>query len=446
MSRVLPQLLIFSYHKTGTTLFWHVMTKVSQRLGLTLVNHYGLVDQLDLEPDVILLPHSLLRAPLDRPYRAIRLIRDPRDIWVSGYLYHLHSDEKWCTNTDLDPSPPIGWPKVDHSVEHWPDDWKRDYLEQLNGQSYQQNLLDLSLMEGLEFELEGYTGWTFATMREWTLNGADALDVKLEDVMVDFDGAMRRIFDHFGFSPDQIEAALEVARSEDVGRMDDAAIADRPQINSRTISKWREVLSPEQIARFEERYGDLIRAFGYEPAGSLENRDDEVRLTEAGTPLITAGDGAESIWSRLLRRPEEGPNERGHAPAAARPTQDAGVWLSADGAPIRATAAGQGIYTFVVPSGRGRVRLESRPGMPVVAHAPCAGDNRCLGVRVSEIAIRSDAGDVVIAADNPNLTLGWHDVEHAGSALWRWTDGSAEVPWGDVSGPAVVTIRCVTGP
>ena len=85
-------------------------------LGLRLANHYGLVERLDPEPDVILLPHSRLRGGLDRPYRAIRLIRDPRDIWVSGYLCHLHCDEALCRNSDMDPTPPIQWPLVDFSV------------------------------------------------------------------------------------------------------------------------------------------------------------------------------------------------------------------------------------------------------------------------------------------------------------------------------------------
>ena len=120
-----PQLICFSYHKSGTSLFLHVMTKVCQRLGLTLGNYYGLVERLDQEPDVVLLPHSMLRDPLDRPYRAIRLIRDPRDIWVSGYLYHLRCDEGWCRNTVMDPAPPIQWPRVDYSVAHWPESWKR---------------------------------------------------------------------------------------------------------------------------------------------------------------------------------------------------------------------------------------------------------------------------------------------------------------------------------
>jgi hypothetical protein len=53
-------------------------------------------------------------------------------------------------------------------------------------------------------------------------------------------------------------------------------------------------------------------------------------------------------------------------------------------------------------------------------------------------------GEVVIAADDPRLAMGWYDAEHAGGALWRWTNGSAELPWDGVSGPAVVLVRCGT--
>jgi hypothetical protein len=443
MSRLSPQLICFSYHKSGTSLFLHVMTKVSERLGLTLANHYGLVERLDLEPDVILLPHSVLRGPLDRPYRAIRLIRDPRDIWVSGFLYHLHCDERWCRNTDMDPTAPIQWPQVDYSVAHWPEAWKRRYLERLSGKSYQQNLINRSLADGLDFELQGYTGCTLAAMREWKLNGADTLDVKLEDVMSDFDGAMLRIFDHFGFTEAQSQAALEVARSEDIRRMDDAAIAKRPQVNSRTISKWRDVLSAAQVACFEESYGDLICELGYELAGAvprfLENKNASAWLADTCTPLVADGDEVKPIRSRPAQRLKE----RSHTPTVPMTTQDAEIRLSADGVAIHPTAAGQGTYTFVVPRGVGRVRLESRFGTPVDPGARYLGGTRRLGVRVSEIAVRSQAGEGVIAVDDPRLTTGWHDAERVGTALWRWTDGLAELPWAGVSGAAVVIVRCM---
>ena len=51
---------------------------------------------------------------------------------------------------------------------------------------------------------------------------------------------------------------------------------------------------------------------------------------------------------------------------------------------------------------------------------------------------------MVIAADDPRLIGGWYDAERVGVELWRWTDGSAELPWNGVSGPAVVTVHCTT--
>jgi hypothetical protein len=442
MSRVSPQLLVFSYHKSGTSLLLHVMTKVCDRLGLSLDNQFGLVERLSPEPDVVLLPHSLLRARIDWPYRAIRMIRDPRDIWVSGYLYHRHNDEDWCTNADLDPTPPIGWPQVDHSFAHWPEAWKRDYLERLNGESYQRNLLRRSQAEGLDFELDGYTGCTLATMREWALNGVDALDVRLEDVVANFDVTMRKVFDHFGFGETHVTSALEVARSEDVNRMDDAAIAVRPQIHSRTISKWRDVLTEDQVARFEALHGDLIRQLGYERSGAapgvMGDLDPEGWLASVAAPFAVEMEQVRLVW------PTEAWPDAAVAPEAAPAEQTAEVWLSADGAIIRPTIAAPGTYSFVVPRDTDQVWLRSRRGVAVDPRAPYLGDGRSLGVRVSEIAIRSGASEVVIPADDPRLVAGWYDAEQAGLALWRWTDGSAELPWSGVSGPAVVTVRCVT--
>jgi hypothetical protein len=397
MSRVSPQLIVFSYHKSGTSLLLHVMTKVCDRLGLTLANRFGRVDELSAAPDVVLLPHSVLRAPLDRPYRAIRMIRDPRDIWVSGYLYHRHSEEEWCVSTDFDPTPPISWPRVDHCFAHWPEAWKRGYLERLNGRSYQRNLLERSTADGLDFELEGYTGCTLAAMREWTLNGADALDVKLEDVSADFDGAMRRIFDHFGFDAEQSRAALEVARSEDVNRMDAADIASRPQIHSREISKWRSMLSPDQVARFEAAHGDLIRDLGYDLSGAAPDGPAPDAPAEAVSvgwfapvqlrlPIDMAAmelEEAQLVWPSDAQ-----PAPLGNAGGAARNEAAMKVWLSADGAIIRPTVTGTESFGFVVPRGTRRVRLESRRASVVDPRAPYLGQSRGRGVRVSEIAIR----------------------------------------------------------
>ena len=261
------QIFIFCYHKSGTVLFRNIMNPLGARLGLRVAEYYGMMTGVDVDVDVVILGHSLLAFEMTRPFRAIRIVRDPRDIWLSGYLYHRHCDEPWCTNTDFDPASPILFPRVPAAFEHRRERWKRDYLTRLGGKSYQQNLLDRDRDAGLEFELDRYTGCTMEDMRAWRLDTPDVLTVKLESIMSDFDSSMTTIFNHLGFTDAEVAVALEVAATEDVGRMDDAAVAANPHIHSREISKWRGTLTAEQVRRFEQRYGDVITRLGYDLAG-----------------------------------------------------------------------------------------------------------------------------------------------------------------------------------
>jgi hypothetical protein len=254
----------------GTTLFHYTLRKLAEPLKLRLAALFGMVHKIDPAIDLVLVGHSLPGFEPARPFRAIRVVRDPRDVWLSSYLYHRRTDEAWCTSTDFDPTAPITWPRVDLSFQHRPERWKREWLARLDGKSYQQNLLVRDQDAGLQFELEGYTACTLDAMRGWRLLGPEVLQVKLEDVMANFDTCMLAIFRHLGFTAAECDTAVQIAATEDVNRMDDAALAANTHIHSRTISKWRNVLSPSQVAAFERRYGDLIRGLGYDirPAGT----------------------------------------------------------------------------------------------------------------------------------------------------------------------------------
>ncbi|MGH7155553.1 MAG: hypothetical protein ACREF3_16620 [Acetobacteraceae bacterium] len=264
MNRIRPQILLFTYHKSGTTLFNYVFRKLADRLGLSMTGLYGMTREIDPTIDIVLTGHSLLGCEPLPPFRAVRAVRDPRDIWVSGYLYHLRTREPWCVNTDFDPTPPIVYPRVDFSFQHWPERWKRSWLARLDSRSYQQNLLDRDRDAGLAFELEGYTGCTLTAMRGWRSRGPEVLDVQLEEIERDFDGMMERVFRHLGLTEAECAMALDIAASEDISRMDDATLAANGHIHSRRLAKWRDVLSPAQIRMFERRYGDLITGLGYQ--------------------------------------------------------------------------------------------------------------------------------------------------------------------------------------
>jgi hypothetical protein len=123
--------------------------------------------------------------------------------------------------------------------------------------------LDRDLAAGLDFELAGYTGCTLDAMQSWWLTTPELLDVQLEAVARDFDGTLRRIFAHLGLDEDECGRAVELVARYDLTRMSDAEIAPMRHIHSRKLSKWRDVLSSVQVARFESQYGDLICKLGY---------------------------------------------------------------------------------------------------------------------------------------------------------------------------------------
>jgi hypothetical protein len=307
--RARAQMLVFSYHKSGTTLFLRVMTRVAEALGLGLSNQYGMALKIDPGPDIVLLPHSLLGFELTRPVRAVRIVRDPRDIWVSSYLYHLLGYEGWCSNTDFDPAPPIDYPRVDFSVRHRSERWKRTYLTGLGGRSYQQNLLERDQNDGLRFELERYTDWTLEAMRAWRLRNPSVLEVKLEDIAQDFDRCMLGIFRHLGLTEAECDVALQVAASQDIARMADTDIVANQHIHSRETSKWRSVLSIDQVAEFERRHGDLIASLGYTPAVTAHdaaphparNVDQRSLLDRAAKDRIRASASQGFHWSPALQ-------------------------------------------------------------------------------------------------------------------------------------------------
>ena len=220
-----PQILVLTYHRTGTALFHSILSAVGERFGLRMKEVYGLVQKANPAIDIVLLAHSLLGPDFaSRPFRAVRVVRDPRDIWVSGYLFHRHTTEEWCRNTDFDPTSPIKYPRVDYSFQHYPETWKRDYLARLGEKSYQQNLLERDQEAGLAFELNGYSGRTLEAMRDWSLTTPDVLRVKLEDLMQSFDASLRAIFLHLGFSKRECELAIDLAAPHNISRWSDEAI------------------------------------------------------------------------------------------------------------------------------------------------------------------------------------------------------------------------------
>ena len=262
--RAIPQMFVFCHHKVGTVLFLKVMDKLAKRFGLVARPAVGMVGAIDRSADVVVFPHSQLDLDLaDYDYRGVHLVRDPRDVWVSGYLYHARCAEPWCVNTDFNPAAPIGFPRVPYSQQHRSEAWKRDYLAGLNGRSYQQNLRALDRDAGMRFELERYTAWTLEAMSAWRPHPDRILELPFESFARDFDGTMKSTLSWLGFPAPLLPEALAIAATEDIARMDDRTVAGNPHIHSRKLSKWAEFLTAAEQRDFETRHGELITRLGY---------------------------------------------------------------------------------------------------------------------------------------------------------------------------------------
>lgn len=158
----------------------------------------------------------------------------------------------------------------------------------------------------------------------------------------------------------------------------------------------------------------------------------------AGSCAPYARDEAEiaPIWEALAQRALN----LGYAPSFPHVTDDPAPRILADGVvllPLGATGAG---WRFAIPAGTRSLRLLSRSFVPADMR-PCAGDWRRLGVAVGNILVQSGDTQRRIALDSPELARGWHELEQAGGAAWRWTDGDAVLPIGDTDGGCMLDIR-----
>jgi hypothetical protein len=246
------------YHKIASVWFENILTEVADRYGLTFSSTWR--PHVDRDPvylrwqpahkddppkwigDVNLFMHSRhFRDELfgGRPIRGTHIVRDPRDVAVSGYRYHLWTDEKWA--------------KVPRDA--------------LGGMSYQQKLKTLPESEGLLLEIERTCEWTVGDMRAWDYARPDFLELRYEDLIEDEDAGFERIFTHYGFTEAAVAASVAIARKHsfkaktgrDIGESDATS-----HLRSGKPGQWRAAFEAEHIELFKRLGNDVLVMLGYE--------------------------------------------------------------------------------------------------------------------------------------------------------------------------------------
>ncbi len=256
---------IFCYHKAGTVLLTKVFGHICVQKRMKLACLYGKQTQLPRNADMFLFYHSLVDfRHITAPLVGVHFVRDPRDIIVSGYLYHSRTSEEWCVNSDFSQKAPIRYPRIPFSQQHRSHEWKIKYLNSLNGISYQNNLLNMSQRDGLLFEMNNYGAWTIESMKEWNYNRNNILEIKFESLMDNYDDTFRAIFEYLGFSKIEIKRGMLIAAEHDLGRKSDQQIKQLKHVSSKKTSKWADYFEPEHKKTFIKKFGDVLIDLGYE--------------------------------------------------------------------------------------------------------------------------------------------------------------------------------------
>ncbi|MED5231888.1 MAG: sulfotransferase domain-containing protein [Candidatus Thermoplasmatota archaeon] len=261
-SKPAEQVFLVTYHKVATVLIRKVMMEVTEKIGWRYSSTMGVAENIPRKTDVLHVVHGTGTDELFRSgNKGIRIIRDPRDVIVSGYLYHQRCSEKWCINSDFSdpahPFPQVPWPLdgVDLAT-------KEKYVASLDGLSYQEKIRSLSKEDGLIFEMDGFAKITIDEMISWKDND-NVLTIKMEDLVGDFDGQFEKMFRWVGIDNRDIANCLEVAIAHDMNRMGDDQIASNPHISTGKLRKWEEFFTPDVSRAYQERFVDAHTKLGY---------------------------------------------------------------------------------------------------------------------------------------------------------------------------------------
>ena len=225
-------LLIFScHHKVGTSWFSKILSHVSREYNLEF--QYTGQSVIKADTDIFFDDHSRVILENMDSYKGVHLIRDPRDVIVSGYYYHKWTAEEWANN-----------PK-----EHW------------NGKSYKEKINSLEYEDALLFEMEHVGKDTINEMMKWNYNNDNILEVKYEDLLIKHNEMFRNIFRHYNFNDDAVENCLNIVNMYNFETM--------KQSNDKHLRKgvsgdWKNHFSDKLKNEYKMRYPGVLELLGYE--------------------------------------------------------------------------------------------------------------------------------------------------------------------------------------
>jgi hypothetical protein len=280
-------------HKAASSWSRFILAEAASALGmktLTVISplqweEHGSLGALirEVKPDLVSLTNAAQSDYDTLPERrTVNVIRDPRDMVVSGYFSHR--------NTHITKALGITWHEL---IEH------------------RQRLLELDIDDGLMEEIE-FSGFFIDHMATWNYSQPEVLELKMEDLVSDQVRLWTQIFDHYGLLLPQTRIKEWVYTAAVKWNLITNRGTPRPLVPARrwlprlpihqlprgyvpwmlehfTFARmshsnrkpgevdemnhyrkgipgdWRNYFTERHIKAFHERYGDLVERLGYPP-------------------------------------------------------------------------------------------------------------------------------------------------------------------------------------
>ncbi|MCU0533213.1 MAG: sulfotransferase domain-containing protein [Hydrococcus sp. Prado102] len=225
------------HHKVGTAWFNNVLQGIAKEYELNY--QHSSQDELKTNTDIFLQNHSIIDFSKLPPYKGSHMIRDPRDVIISGYFYHLWTQEEWA---------------------HIP---KKQY----NGMSYQEYLNSLDRENGIIAEIERFAGFDFKHMIKWNYENPQIIEIKYEDIIQNEQKIFYEIFKHYGFSEDTIKVSLKIAEKysfKNVAKRNTGEINNKSHLRSGRSGEWKDYFKEDHKIFFKQILGDALIRLGYE--------------------------------------------------------------------------------------------------------------------------------------------------------------------------------------
>ena len=265
MSRVapfpFPVVLHFSYHKCLTVYYNRVISTLAREFGFPYFEHFYISNSAlrselrqSQHPRIFTLSMSEDVCFEGFPdYRGSCFIRDPRDLVVSGYRYHLWTKEPWCRE------PFQGWEWVTrHPVfEQYIESNRRKHPTTA---SYQEYLQTLTSEQGLLLEMI-WRQSDFSQMRNWNYNNPKVLVQRYDKVIGQEQAAFKALFEHYQLHPALQARGLQLVEKY---ALKNQARGQSSHIRSGSTRQWPAEFSPLNQKVFKQLYGQLLIQLQYE--------------------------------------------------------------------------------------------------------------------------------------------------------------------------------------